>query len=514
MNKTKIKKFSHFFIVEKPNSWVEKIIEPFCRSLIQKTFTIDRKVERGYRFTDGKLFASKITDNIDSITQYRFHINLLDSFIKALNNSYYNNYEIEDIPLYEPRTIDLNVREGWTPRDYQEPIIEYLTANTDYHSKLVGLRTGQGKTYISLEAIARLSKVSIILIKSVYVEKWAKDITEILDINDEDYLIINSAVGLRKLIDYAILNEDLGGTKIVILTINVFNNYINDYEENNGNIEQLGYNCIPQDFFKLLKAGVIIIDEAHQQFHMLYKIKLHLHIPLTISLTATLFSNDKTIEKMYKIVYPPEHRYRLKESENYINAFSMKYHFNNPRYIRYTPYGTNIYNHHVFEQSVLKHQPTLNNYLNLIDYVAKFGYFRDYVKGDKLAIFASSIDMCTKITEYFKSNYKEYDVRRYCEKDPYENIIDADIRVTTIGSGGTAVDIPDLRCVIQTINVDSIQSNIQTLGRLRKLPNRDVKFYYIWCGQIAKHNQYHLKRLETLAMYCKSIDKLSYPSLV
>ena len=70
--------------------------------------------------------------------------------------------------------------------------------------------------------------------------------------------------------------------------------------------------------------------------------------------------------------------------------------------------------------------------------------------------------------------------------DPYENIIEPDIRVTTIISGGTAIDIPNLRTLILN-NIKSPVANLQTMGRLRDLQNRDVKFYYLYSEQIAKH---------------------------
>ena len=47
-----------------------------------------------------------------------------------------------------------------------------------------------------------------------------------------------------------------------------------------------------------------------------------------------------------------------------------------------------------------------------------------------------------------------------------------------------------------TIAVDSIQSNVQTFGRLRKLSDCDTSFYYFVCDDIPKHLDYHKRKIE------------------
>ena len=104
--------------------------------------------------------------------------------------------------------------------------------------------------------------------------------------------------------------------------------------------------------------------------------------------------------------------------------------------------------------------------------------------------------MCTELTEYMRKKYPRLDVRRYDEDDEFENLIDADVSVSTMQSSGTAVDIPNLTTVIMTTAMASSQGNIQGFGRLRALKNDNTKtdFLYFVCEDIPKHIEYHEKK--------------------
>jgi hypothetical protein len=111
--------------------------------------------------------------------------------------------------------------------------------------------------------------------------------------------------------------------------------------------------------------------------------------------------------------------------------------------------------------------------------------------------------------------YPKMDIRRYCENDPYENLLDPDIRFTTLLSASVGHDISDLTTVILTTNVVSIQSNIQCLGRLRKLSDdHPVEFYYFTCKDIEAHVKYHLQKEKMLEKRAKSIRMLDTGYLI
>ena len=138
-------------------------------------------------------------------------------------------------------------------------------------------------------------------------------------------------------------------------------------------------------------------------------------------------------------------------------------------------------------------------------------YIKEYIKGDKLLIFCSTIKLCNKLKDYLKNVFTGYDIRTYIESDPYVNILESDIIVSTLKSSGTALDIPNLRVCIKTVNVDSPITNLQALGRLRELKDRDVKYCYIYCSNIPKHVKYHHRRKELYKDKVLYISDMQYP---
>ena len=114
--------------------------------------------------------------------------------------------------------------------------------------------------------------------------------------------------------------------------------------------------------------------------------------------------------------------------------------------------------------------------------------------------------MCTIITNYLKNKYKEFKVNRYVENDPYSNLMDGDIVVSTLGSSGTAIDKPNLTNVALTTAIDSLQSNVQSLGRLRELDGgaTKVEFHYFVCDDVQKHLDYHYRKVKLLDQRAKT----------
>lgn len=146
---------------------------------------------------------------------------------------------------------------------------------------------------------------------------------------------------------------------------------------------------------------------------------------------------------------------------------------------------------------------TASNCLNLIKINGQDQYFE-----------CGTIRLCTIVTNYLKKRYKKLSVLRYVDDDPFENVIKPDIRVSTIQSSGTAIDIPKLITVINTINVLSIQSNEQTLGRLRRLEGKETTFIYTFANNIKKHIMYNEERIKMLKPLSKDFSFIRHEKLI
>lgn len=453
--------------------------------------------------TEKKVYAS----HTPSKKEYFLHTNQFLQFYSTLKkkNIALNTTRSSDLRNYQSDIVDMQVRKGWVPRDYQIPVIDFLTTNPK-ESKLVPLQTGKGKTSVALFSIAKLKQKLAIVILPTYIEKWIQDITTVHDAKIKDIMVIQGSNSLRSMIELAKSNED--SSDYYIISSRTLQDYITSYENNPQ--ETIDYYGIePIELFPLLKVGILLIDEVHQHFHAIFKILLHSNVKYQIGLSATLLSDDSVVSRVHSTVYPPSVVYQEDKLDKYIDVYPVSYNIDSKymKMVKTTNYGSNNYSHIAFEKSIRKNKYLLEKYLDLIEVTVKDYYIEKYEQNDKLLIFVATIALADEVVGRLKKVYSGYKINRYCEDDPYENLMTSDIIVSTIISAGTAVDIPNLRVCIQTVNISSSVANIQSLGRLRKLPGKDVRFVYLHCNQIDKHYIYHKKRVE---LFSDRVANISY----
>ena len=497
-------KFSHSFKVTDISHSVKYIFEKFSRRYVVMSLTRNAFSKKPSLIAD-KHYITVTSDK----EEYRYHINQLEDFLSFFSNYRVtlNNILIIDKELFEPFITGIKIKPSWVLRDHQPPMLEYLISKSN-NNKMLSVGTGRGKSSVSLCATSEIGYRTTLLIKPAYMDKWVVDIQKTLDININQIVTIQGTNELKNYINLALLNEL--PYLYSVISLNTYRAFLNHYELDRRNTKEV-YGCLPENFFELTKTGTLILDEVHQEFYSIYKLFTFTHIPLVISLSATLIDNNSFIQKVYEMVYPNNNRFIEENKNKYIKAYGVGYAFKDIKKIQTADYGSRFYSHSAFEKSIMRNTEKKIAYFNFINYVIKLGYLEGYKKGDKMSIFLKSIAMCVELTRYLKTKHYSLDIRKYTEEDPYENVIDSDIRVTTIESSGTAIDIPNLTCVLLTVNVDSMKANIQTLGRLREIPGRDVKFYYIYCYQLIKHRDYHKRRMQTLLPHAKMVNELTYP---
>ena len=122
--------------------------------------------------------------------------------------------------------------------------------------------------------------------------------------------------------------------------------------------------------------------------------------------------------------------------------------------------------------------------------------------------------MCTYVTAQLRDKYKYLDVRRYVQDDPYENIINADISISTYGSAGVGLDIPNLITVIATHTTLSPQLNLQTLGRLRRIKDKELHFVYTYTNMISSQRNSNKERKSLYMEKAKEYLYESYPKKI
>ena len=497
----RVEVYSHHYTVKVCEQRAMYLMDRFLRKYSIPVFGKKGKIE------DFIVYASVTKDK----TEYRLHINTLIDFKFYLEDNYISKEQVEVHRVPAPVAVmsDMRVKEGWVPRDYQEPYIDYLTADDNVVSKLVGLQTGKGKTFIALYSLTKLGMRSMIYVLPKYIDKWVSDCTKVLDIQEERILVIRKGSELR----YALQEgkDKQLDVDIIIISNRIYKNYIKEFNLVTGDKDMFSYPSLPEEFHEDLGVGVTIIDEVHQEFYNTFTYMLHSHLYRIIALSATFETMDKRLSKMYYMAFPSRDRYVDRNYDKYIDVVAVEYEFHRPQFIKYKDYRLGAYSHIVFEQSIMRNKKTLDDYLDMIFHTVNIGYYKRKRVNDGCIIFVATIKMATLVKDYMSKKYPELDVRRYVEDDPYENVIEADIKVSTIQSSGTAIDIPNLITVVQTVNIQSYQANVQTVGRLRKIEGFPTVFYYLWCNQIDKHVEYHKTRQETFKPKVKTLIHERYP---
>ena len=363
-------------------------------------------------------------------------------------------------------------------------------------------------TVTALTATATLKYRFAVIVLASYVDKWVGDITSILEIDKSEVAVIRGSDALQRCTRYP--ETDLPTPKAFVISISTIANWYKLYEEQKDHPSLEAYSCKPWELFSHLGIGTVIFDEVHQHPHAVYRIYTYLHAPRTISLSATLLTKDPTLQKVQAMMFPHHRRYDKLKLKRYITVHACAYQIADFIHskVRTSEYGQNSYSHTAFEKSILKHPRLSKQYLDMIADLVQSSYIEGKMEGDKLAIFVGSAKMADAVVGILKKRFNGLDIRTYLERDPYENAIVPDVRVSTILSLGTAVDIPQLRVSIMTNSIESPIANVQTLGRLRELKDRDVRFYYLYCSTIPKHQEYHLKKIDLFSSRVKEHKQL------
>ncbi len=501
---TKILVSTHNFCILNPSSTFKRAMLNYIYGLIHNNVTRNSKGQVISNNT--KVFATATRDK----SEYRLHINCFEDFLKYIEAHGVDIKQIEHItlPLNEPTQVLFDPSKEIIPRDYQVPAISYLLDKENPNHKLLPLPTGQGKTICSLIAVAALGYKAAFIMKPSYIHRWLPDIIKVLNIGYDDVVTINGGTQLKNLITQTISGEL--DYKAVLISNRTYQAYITEYEKYGIELKEYGYDCLPQNFFDTLGIGIRVIDEVHQDFHFNFKLDLYTNVKYSMSLSATLFNNDSFIESMYKLAYPIDKRYKGVQYIKFVHAKTLLYTIDRRIKFRTSHAGTSNYSHNAYEESISRDKILQHNYFKLIDSAFYDSYYSVRGPGDKCVIFAASIKMCTRISEYFSENYPDLTVARYVAEDPYSNLIEPDVRVTTISSGGTAHDIPGLTSVIMTVSIDSIQANVQSFGRLRPKEGKDMRITYLVNEGVPKQLVYHNNRKKMLQQRALTRKEVQY----
>lgn len=360
-------------------------------------------------------------------------------------------------------------------------------------------------TYCFCASAAHDSQRTGMIVLPRYISKWMEDLYKNLDLTPDDIILIKDGKSLMAAMERA-RDGTLPDFKVALFSLSSLDIWLKYYEEVDAEMYQYPYT--PQEFMQALGIGTLGFDEVHQAAHQVYNCIIHFHTRKQIYLSATLKSDDPFIMKMYDTSFPTHERYKTPEWSKYIDVIAVEYGIADAHKVR-TSYKRREYNHAAFEDSIRKNRKMFKQYLALIWSIVKQDYLAIRKDGMKMLIFAAKKETCEAIVGYIRVRVAGLGltVSKYVSEDAYSVLIDSDITASTLGSSGTAVDVPNLVRVLMTTNISAITANQQAVGRLRKLKqwgDVPLEFYYLYCRDIPKHVDYHLKKIRDLEGIVKS----------
>lgn len=362
-------------------------------------------------------------------------------------------------------------------------------------------------TFTSLKFAEGINQRLFIVVLARYIEKWQSDVIENFG-KDVKLHLVKGGADFYRLLDLAKqeyeMNTPLKKSKfpdVVLVSSNTFQRFLTSWEQ--ATHEEREEMICPHEIFEYMGTGLKILDEAHQHFHLNFKMDLYQHMPKAVYLTATLESNDSFMQRMYQLMWPLNTRDKVLAFNKYDIVHPILYRHNQPERIRCV--GGQGYSHVLYEQSIKRHKPSRRQYLDMIGDVVEDYFLPVYAKGRKMLIFCSLVETCELVSEYLLKRFKDqkWQISRFVAGDPKEVIDTNDITVSTLGKAGTALDIPGLIQVLMTVALSEPKANLQAKGRNRDLSSKPgfegitPKFFYFVGTDLPKHWQYH-KEKETL----------------
>lgn len=415
------------------------------------------------------------------------------------NNVFYDIVDKSDEFIF-PREEPININENYKIRsNFEAEGIDFLTSDSIFHSKMLALATGIGKTFCAVSAAYRL-KTPMLIISQTLSDQWVEKIQ-----NYTDCSIANGEIkvitGVDKL--HSLLTKKWSRVKstFYISTSSTLSKYIDEYDDINEIFDRLG-------------IGIKCFDEFHMNWFQNVKIDTHIHTKFTWYLTATPrrnnFSENKVFDKcMSKI---PIYGLKSREANDHYNLRLVNYNTYPTEYeiqscmtykglsgIMYWNYIFNDYERKMYMIGMIKMllDPILEKdpEAKVLIYLAKIEHINTFI--DILDKIYQMNDTKLEIGNYTTAvdkKYKRIEIRK--------NII-----FTTIGSGGTGLDKNDVVASFVLVPYSSATTASQMIGRLRPIPGKEVYYYdFIDEGFRSMLHQREM-RLSVFKDNCKTIKQ-------
>lgn len=410
-------------------------------------------------------------DDVDKL----FH--MFSAFDKVAHKNYLETYVRFGNDVYIPGTIDSKLIQFIFPfkklitheDSYYIKHIEY-NMKTDYRDdlqknaanfllsikkdseiphRMLNLKTGSGKTFVSIKFISMMKMRSIIIVDTSELANQRKmQFMKHSDIKEEEIHILS---GMD-----AVENANDEKYKIFIALHKTLNMMIAE-DPNSLNV-----------LFKKLKIGIRIFDEAHTNFKNMCQILDVSDIRYNIYLTATPDRSAISEKKLYQFIFDKVPKFTQLGFENYINIIfghiDSRPTINQIVHVK-TKYGFSI--------------PIRANYITEKRYKYILSSVLTVIKtlklnerNKKVAIMLPTLNLINKLAEDVYRQYPEISIGIFTgevAKDKRRGELEKQFIFTNDKIFDKGIDIPDLEVLINYVPLQSRSKIEQIMGRIRNI---------------------------------------------
>lgn len=339
------------------------------------------------------------------------------------------------------------------PREQiQKDAIKHITS--DGEQKMVCMKTGDGKTYSTINAVIKMRMKALIIVDELDIaELWKSEILKFTNIHESEIYFIKGYKTIDK-----IMRDDLNPKyKIFIAQHRTLSSYGKD-----GHWDKL------EAFIKKLHIGVKVYDEAHVEWKNIFMVDCYSNTKKTIYLTATPNRSNHTEDTVYQNMFNDLEKFALE------TKFEGLYH-----YVYYILFNSkpdkkeiaSTKGRHGFDSNAwaeyLFQKP--ENY-KVVYKIIRYFINKFYKKKGKVAIILHRNADVEKLYNSLIKKYGEDQVGIFTSlKTPKQRIeeVKKKIIISTDKSMGKAKNIDNLRFIINTHSFGSKTVAEQMLGRLR-----------------------------------------------
>jgi superfamily II DNA or RNA helicase len=317
-------------------------------------------------------------------------------------------------------------------------------------SRMLNLATGSGKTFVSIAMLSQFQLRGMVIVDSVdLANQWKEEFLSHTDMKDEDIMILSGQESIEAA-------KTADGVKVFIAILKTL-----------GTLLETDLNAI-NDLTHKLGIGVRIFDECHTNFKAICDINELSNVAYTVYLTATPNRSDYKEDRLYGKVFwkIPSYDGHKKQNTKYHKIVLCRFN-SNPTITQQisvrTKYGFSVAKWSEFLSSGQQYD---NFYKSLKTVLDKFKLIEDK---RKVAIMLPTIDIILKTKDKLQTDYG-IDVGTFIgdiPKDEREAELEKTVFITNQKIFGKGIDVPDLDCIINYVQLSSKVNLEQILGRLR-----------------------------------------------